>query len=76
MTKLNTMARQWKREMDRAPICEPGPNEYVDACHWSRTGFAIWTLDGGCSCRPAIVVKPKISLQDALKISLKSLKEL
>lgn len=53
MTSLNAMARQWKREIGRAPICEPILDEYVGPCHWSRTGWAIWR-DGGCSCRPAV----------------------
>jgi len=35
-------------------------DEYVDECHWSRSGYAIWKrvenmepLHNYCTCRPA-----------------------
>lgn len=46
-------------------IIEPwqmDPNLYDDAANEIQR-----LRDGGCSCRPAIAVKPKISLDDALK---------
>lgn len=45
---------QTKVQILRAPICEPIDGEYVDECHWSKTGWAIWR-DGCCSCRPALL---------------------
>lgn len=49
------MVRRYKREIQRAKICEPDPakGEYVGACHWSKTGWAIQTDERGCGCRPA-----------------------
>ena len=46
--------RRLRREIERAPICTPEDGEYVECCHWSKTGWAIWTTHGGCSCRPAL----------------------
>jgi hypothetical protein len=53
MESTNAIVRKLRREIRQAPICSPGPDEYVDYCHWSKTGWAIWKTDGGCSCRPA-----------------------
>ena len=41
-------------EIATSPICEPGPDQYVDRCHFSRAGWAIHELDGRCTCRPAL----------------------
>jgi len=41
------------REIRRAKIGQPGPNQYVGPCQWSRTGWAIWNKGGVCTCRPA-----------------------
>ena len=30
-----------KRDIETAPICEPGPDEYIGPCHWIRTGWGI-----------------------------------
>ena len=49
---LHTMARM-RREVRTAPILEPGPGEYVDRCHWSRTGWAIHKSPGHCTCNPS-----------------------
>lgn len=52
------LIRDARRSIQRAKICEPGAGEYVDHCHWSKTGWAIWksgdTKRGNyCTCRPA-----------------------
>lgn len=50
-------AAEWSKKMDRkikrAKLREPGPDQYVDECHWSKTGWAIWNKDGSCTCQPA-----------------------
>lgn len=46
--------RQAMKRIQSEPICEPADGEFVDSCPWSRTGYAIWNRDGGCSCRPAL----------------------
>lgn len=50
--------REARRSIQRAKICEPGKGEYVDECHWSKTGWAIWKFGDMkhghyCTCRPA-----------------------
>lgn len=59
-TESDFMANRWMRQLNREKITEPGPDQYVDGCHWSKTGWAIWNKDGGCTCRPAR--KPTASL--------------
>lgn len=34
----------------RIPDSEAG--EYIDPCHWSRTGWAVRKANGSCTCRP------------------------
>lgn len=46
-------AREFLAEIQAKPICTPGDSEYVDRCFYSKTGWAIWKQDGGCTCRPA-----------------------
>ncbi len=41
------------RRIKRAKIVTPGPGEHVDECHFSQTGWAVWTKDGACTCKPA-----------------------
>jgi hypothetical protein len=41
------------RQIRREPIIEPGPGQYVDRCDFSKTGWAVWNADGGCTCKPA-----------------------
>ncbi len=43
----------WVRRLKRAPIVTPGPDQYVDRCHYSKTGWAVWDKDGACTCKPA-----------------------
>jgi hypothetical protein len=59
LTMTNDLVREARRMIQRAPICEPGPGEFVDECHWSKTGWAIWVgakAEHGnfCTCRPAL----------------------
>lgn len=43
---------EWRKTQTRR-VVKPVPEGYhVDHCHWSKTGFALWYDDGGCSCRP------------------------
>ena len=45
------------RQIESAPICEPVDGQFVDECHWSKTGWAIWNraITGNyCTCRPAL----------------------
>lgn len=39
--------------LKREKIQTPGPGQYVDRCHFSKTGWAIWNADGACTCKPA-----------------------
>jgi hypothetical protein len=41
------------RKIKREKIREPGPDQYVDQCHYSKTGWAIWDKGGACTCKPA-----------------------
>jgi len=45
--------KRFRRKIMREPICEPGPDQYVDECHYSKTGWGIWNRTGGCTCKPA-----------------------
>ena len=59
MKDVDAMIRRARREIQRAPICEPSQGEFVDECHWSKTGFAIWKIatekhGNYCTCRPAL----------------------
>lgn len=41
------------RKTQTRRVVKPVPEGFhVDHCHWSKTGFALWYDDGGCSCRP------------------------
>lgn len=51
--QLKSAART-RREIRTAPLVEPGPGEYVDACHWSRTGYAVHESNGRCTCKPTL----------------------
>jgi hypothetical protein len=58
--KLNALGRRFLimgSEMQRVKIREPRPDQYVEKCHFSKTGWAIWNKDGVCTCVPAN--KPK-----------------
>jgi hypothetical protein len=52
MTAMDDIERITRR-LKRMKIQQPGPGEYVDQCHWSKTGWAIWRIGGSCSCIPA-----------------------
>jgi len=52
-TEAEREANRWMRRLNRERIRTPGPHEYVDECHWSKTGWAIWRKDGACTCHPA-----------------------
>jgi hypothetical protein len=56
--KVDWEVRRFIREMKLAPICEPGPNEIVGDCPYSKTGWAIYasgSIKGYCcTCRPAL----------------------
>lgn len=43
----------WLRRIRREKIVTPGPGQYVDRCHYSKTGWAVWNRDGACTCKPA-----------------------
>lgn len=44
---------QWLRQIRRIKIAQPRPDQYVDRCHYSKTGWGIWNAKGGCTCQPA-----------------------
>lgn len=46
------------RQIKRRKIEVPGSGQYVDRCHYSKTGWAIWNADGACTCRPAKAPHP------------------
>ena len=52
-SEADKLVRRVLREIKRAKISEPGPDQYVGPCHWSKTGWGIWNKDGGCTCKPA-----------------------
>lgn len=56
-------ARFWRR-LKREKIVVPGPHQYVDSCNYSKTGWAVWNVGGGCTCHPA--KKPKNVKRDTL----------
>jgi hypothetical protein len=45
------------RDIKRAKIVEPGEGEKVGPCHYSKTGWAVWSERRNCTCRPT--KKPK-----------------
>lgn len=45
------------RRIRREKIVAPVGDQYVDRCHYSKTGWAVWEKDGACTCKPA--KKPK-----------------
>lgn len=54
---------EMNEEIASRPISEPcEPEEFIDQCDWSRTGFAIWkretmkhgTVFAWCTCLPAL----------------------
>jgi hypothetical protein len=53
MTDVERETAAFLRRIRRKKIREPGPNQYVDQCHYSKTGWAIWNKEGGCTCEPA-----------------------
>jgi hypothetical protein len=55
-----SLIKETIRQIRTAKIEEPVGDQYVDTCQWSRTGWAIWNKDGGCTCRPA--KKPQIEI--------------
>lgn len=57
MTTVAEEHERWLRRIRREKITEPGPDQYVDQCHYSKTGWAVWNKDGSCTCKPAR--KPK-----------------
>jgi hypothetical protein len=70
--EVDAMVRRARREIHSAPICEPGPGEFVDECHWSKTGFAVWKIatevEGNyCTCRPALSPTALTSTDDCHK---------
>ena len=52
---MDVMAETEKllRRLKREKIREPGPGQHVDRCHYSKTGWGIWNVGGGCTCKPA-----------------------
>ena len=42
--------------MRYAKLSKPGPHQFADECHFSRTGYAIWEQPlvgvAFCTCRP------------------------
>ena len=52
--ELDQLVAEVNREIDTRPICELGAGEYVGFCQYSRTGWAIWTSDNMCTCRPSL----------------------
>lgn len=47
------------------PLAKPEdlqPGEYIDRCHWSPSGWAVWK-EGSCTCRPARKPKQIISVR-------------
>ena len=63
---IATEAEAFWRRMKRRKIQQPSPNQFVDRCHYSKTGWGIWEreefADGsvrtGCTCAPA--KRPKV----------------
>jgi hypothetical protein len=49
--------KRYFRSLNRRKIVTPGPGQHVGECQFSKTGFAVWNDDGGCTCNPA--KKPK-----------------
>ena len=58
----NKMIRETRWQIANAPLCEPSEDQYVDACQWSRTGYAVYEADGRCTCQPTLAFKPKTTL--------------
>jgi hypothetical protein len=49
--EIDKWLRKAKRQKIQEPVTEMG--QYVDECGWSKTGYAIWNKNGGCTCVPA-----------------------
>lgn len=47
------MAKRWISQERRRKIKAPRPDQYVDICHWSKTGWGVHNANGGCTCEPA-----------------------
>jgi hypothetical protein len=45
--------REQRHEIATAPICEPGPDEHIAECMFSRTGWAVVDKMDLCTCKPA-----------------------
>lgn len=46
------------RRIQREKIVTPGPGQFVDRCHYSKTGWGIWNeakngRPSHCICKPA-----------------------
>lgn len=44
---------RFARRANKVKIGEPGPDQYVAECYFSKTGWGIWNKDGSCTCEPA-----------------------
>lgn len=53
METIEQETARWIRSIRRTKIQTPRPDQYVDHCHFSKTGWAIWNANGGCTCVPA-----------------------
>jgi hypothetical protein len=56
--EIRTEAEKFWRQMKRRKIQAPSPDQKIDRCHFSKTGWGIWDCreDGslwGCTCIPA-----------------------
>ena len=50
---VDSEIQRFLRQIRRKKIREPREREYVDSCDYSKTGWAIWRMGGGCTCEPA-----------------------
>lgn len=53
MTDVERDTMRFLRKIRREKIGTPGPNQHVDRCGYSKTGWAVWDNGGGCTCKPA-----------------------
>jgi hypothetical protein len=56
---------RFMREIRRRKIVQPDDGEHVGPCHFSKTGWAVWTKNRACSCKPARKPRDEDAATDA-----------
>lgn len=51
--ETDVWVQEFLRRIRKEKIRKPGPGQYVDYCQYSKTGWAVWTEDNTCTCKPA-----------------------